>query len=134
MGASGAGGVVDAKLVGMEEQSRRITNLQRFLLLAQAELLVRNRVDQSVADGGGQSLVLILCLVGLVLVDVAVLCTFTVVFILSGVLVSQEGSSAMARWSREDQTNLLLGNLVVPFLNEVLDILDPFPESGAGHL
>lgn len=68
-----------AKLVGVEEQGRRIGYLKCLLLLAEAELLVGDCVDQTIADSRGQGVVLSLRLLDLVGMYISVLLTFSIV-------------------------------------------------------
>ncbi|KAH6607976.1 hypothetical protein Trco_004289 [Trichoderma cornu-damae] len=58
VGAAGAGGVGQAELVGIEQQGVGVVNLQHFLFPVQAVLLLREAVDQPVAERLGQGSVL----------------------------------------------------------------------------
>lgn len=51
MGTSGASGVIDTELVGVQKQGGGIANFQSFLFLVKAKLLGGNSVDEPVTDG-----------------------------------------------------------------------------------
>lgn len=73
VGASRAGWVRNAELVGVEQQRRRIGYLQRLLLLVQAVLSREQSIDETVPKGSREGLVLALCCLDLVEVFVLVL-------------------------------------------------------------
>lgn len=80
--AAGAGRVGDAELVGIQEQSVGVVDLQDLFLPVQSVLLLCEGVDEAVSEGASQGAVLSFGRLRLVSVNILVFSNLSIVFVL----------------------------------------------------
>jgi hypothetical protein len=133
MCASRAGGVGDAELVGVQEQSGSVRDLERLFLLVKPELFGHDAVDQAVAEGLRESSVFAIrsfCLKGM---RIHVFRCLLLVVELQNATSQRSARPGRKEKSRE-HAYLVLGEGIVALLNQILDFLHPLGKPRPGSV